>query len=271
MTKVMAARCTRSEPGTTTATPPARRARCPRRATRSRELDVAEGERTEGGGERQRHRLGEVGAPPAGWRRAWGTEDSRTIMSSPTPPWSSRRSSPPTMPMTTVATARTPRSCTTPLRACPRRGRGRSAAPWPPPPGAARHRGPARCRLGRGGVAQEVQQVGAEEGHGHRSEDHPSDQADVHGPLAHVDGGTDGTHQDGGDEVARDGRRRLHPEEQDEHGRHEGPTAGTGHPHEQPDDGAPEDDVRIDVHAVLPRRQRTRSAPPAGPTPALLS
>ncbi len=65
-------------------------------------------------------------------------------------------------------------------------------------------------------------------------------------------GGPDGAHHHGGHQIARDGGRRLHVEQQNEHRRHQGSTAGPGHSDQEPDDGAAQDDVRIHAENLVP-------------------
>jgi hypothetical protein len=106
--------------------------------------------------------------------------------------------------------------------------------------------------LSRRGVTDEMEQVGAQEGHGNRSQGQPTHQAQINRALAQVHGGTDGTHHHGGHQIARDGRRRLHTEEKNEHRRHKGAPAGTGQAHQESDDSTPQNDVRIHLSGPSP-------------------
>jgi hypothetical protein len=110
----------------------------------------------------------------------------------------------------------------------------------------------------RGGhVPHQVEQVGAQEGGGDRAEHHPPDEPEVHGACAQVHKRPQRAHHHRRDEVAGDRRRRSHPEQQDQHRRHERTATGAGHPDEQPDDRAAQNDVGIDVHS---RRRAYRAA-----------
>ena len=60
-----------------------------------------------------------------------------------------------------------------------------------------------------------------------------------------MDGRADRPHDDGCDEVARNGGRRLDAEQQDEHRCHERAATRARDPHEEADYRAAEDDVRI--------------------------
>ena len=53
--------------------------------------------------------------------------------------------------------------------------------------------------LSRLGMSEQVQQVGAEKGGGHRAQHHPANQPQVHRPGAEVDGGTERPHDDRGE------------------------------------------------------------------------
>ncbi len=98
------------------------------------------------------------------------------------------------------------------------------------------------------GVADQVQEVGAEERGRHRSDHHPADQLEVDRPGPEVDERAEGPHDDGGHEVARDGAPRLDVEEQDQHRRHQRSSARAGHSNEHSDNRATQNDVGIDVH-----------------------
>ena len=103
-------------------------------------------------------------------------------------------------------------------------------------------------RLRRLGVAQDVQEIRADEGHGHGAHHHPTDQAPVDRLLSDMYRGSERAHENGGHQIAGDGRRRLDSEEQDEHRGHQGPAAGPGHSDEQSHYCAAQHDVRIDLH-----------------------
>ena len=85
---------------------------------------------------------------------------------------------------------------------------------------------------------------------GTEPEHHPADQPEVDRACAEVHGRAERSHDDRRDEVARDRGRRRHAEQEDQHRRHQRATAGAGHPDEQADDGAPEDDVGVDVQRL---------------------
>ena len=67
-------------------------------------------------------------------------------------------------------------------------------------------------------------------------------------PLAEMDGRPHGAHHDGGDEVARDGRRGRDAEEQDQNRRNPRAAARSRHADEKADHGTAQNDVRINVH-----------------------
>jgi hypothetical protein len=106
------------------------------------------------------------------------------------------------------------------------------------------------------GVAEQMERPRAEQRGGHRPDDHVADEPVVDRLLRHVHGGADGAHEHGGDEVARDGGRRLDVEEEDEHRRHERPAARAGHPDQEAHEGAAQDDVGVNRHLGLPRDGR---------------
>jgi len=106
-------------------------------------------------------------------------------------------------------------------------------------------------RLGRRAVPEQVQQVGADEGHRHRAAHQPADQLEVDGALADVDGGAEGPHDHGGDQVTGDRGGRLDPEQQNEHRSHQGPAAGPGQADQETHDRAAQNDVGIDVQCCL--------------------
>ena len=66
--------------------------------------------------------------------------------------------------------------------------------------------------------------------------------------LRHVNSRPKWPHEDGSDKIAGDGRRGLDIEQQDQHWRHQCPTTRSRQPDEEPNETAPEDDVRIDSH-----------------------
>ena len=114
-------------------------------------------------------------------------------------------------------------------------------------------------------VARHVQQIGAEERRRHRADHHPADEAQVDRAGTQVHERADRAHHDRGDEVARDRGRRRDAEQQDQHRRHQRAAAGAGHPDEQADDRAAENDVRVDVHGATPAGlAHARRQPDAG-------
>ena len=130
----------------------------------------------------------------------------------------------------------------------PSGGRARSAAPWRRRRAGARRRGGSgRCSRRRR-VAQQVEDVGAQEGGRDGAEDHPADQRVVDRLLGHVHDGAHRAHEHRRHQVARDGGRGLDPEEEDQHRRHQRAAAGAGHADQEADHGAPEDDVGINRH-----------------------
>ena len=106
---------------------------------------------------------------------------------------------------------------------------------------------PLHVVLGDMGLAHQVEEIGAEKRHRDRANDHPSDEAKIDRSFVKVHCRSEGAHHDGGDEVARDSGRRLDSEQQDQHRRHQSTTARAGHADKEPDDGAPEHDVRIQL------------------------
>ena len=63
----------------------------------------------------------------------------------------------------------------------------------------------------------------------------------------------------------RDRRRRRHAEQQDQHRRHQRAAAGAGHPDQQADDRAAENDVGIDVHVARLRATEVQGVPITSP------
>ena len=153
-----------------------------------------------------------------------------------------------------------------PSRPMPIVGNGRTtSSPMRPPllPAAAIEHGPqhhggraqqergaqdSRCCPRPRSSSPQVEHVGPDEGGRDRAGDHPADQPVVDRVLGHMDDGAHGPHQYGRHQVARNGGRRLDPEEEDQHRRHQGATSGAGHADEESDDGTAEDDVGIDRH-----------------------
>jgi hypothetical protein len=111
-------------------------------------------------------------------------------------------------------------------------------------------------------AAEQVQQIGAEEGHRHRAQHHEADHAQVDRALAQVHGGAERPHEHGGDKVAGDRRRRRDAEDQDQHRGHQRPAARAGEADEQADHGAAENHVGIQVHVV--RSSKSSWSPCAG-------
>ena len=73
-------------------------------------------------------------------------------------------------------------------------------------------------------------------------------------PSTDVDPAADRLHHHRGDQVRRDGRGRVHPEEDHEDRRHQGAAAHPGHPDREPYDRTREDDAPVDVHRPSVRR-----------------
>ncbi len=58
----------------------------------------------------------------------------------------------------------------------------------------------------------------------------------------------EGLHDEGRHEIGGDGRRGGHPKEEDEHRSHQRPPADSGQSDGEPDDGARDDESRVEVH-----------------------
>ena len=110
-------------------------------------------------------------------------------------------------------------------------------------------------------VAEQVEAPGAQDGRGHRAEDHEADQPVVDRLLRHVHHRAHGAHHDGRHQVARDGRRGLDVEEKDQHRGHQGPAARPGHADEESHDGTAQHDVWVNRHVGPPLDSAPRCPP----------
>ncbi len=109
-----------------------------------------------------------------------------------------------------------------------------------------------QAMLGHRALAQEMHHVGAQERRRDRAVTEVAHDRAVDGLATPVDEDAGRLHEEGGHEVRGDRGRRRDAEEEYQHGRHQRAAAHAGQTDEEADHGTTHDEVDVNVHATSP-------------------